>query len=121
MDHSRAEPEAHLAVLRLLEQHPHYSQRQLSAELGVSLGKTHYLLKALLDKGLLKVKNFQRSDRKLAYLYVLTPQGVRHRAQLTKTYLALKEAQFESLKHEIEQLRRETGGQPGASVPPTTS
>ena len=104
-------------MLRLLEQHPHYSQRQLSTELGVSLGKTHYLLKALLDKGLLKVKNFQRSDRKLAYLYVLTPQGVRHRAQLTKTYLALKEAQFESLKQEIELLRRETGEQPAAPSP----
>ena len=76
---SDANPSAHLELLRLLEQHPDYSQRQLAVALGVSLGKTHYLLKALLGKGWVKVQNFQRSDHKLGYLYVLTPQGVRQR------------------------------------------
>jgi EPS-associated MarR family transcriptional regulator len=104
--------ESHLELLRILEQHPDYSQRELSAALGLSLGKTHYVLKALLDKGMVKAKNFQRSDRKLRYLYVLTPQGVKHRAQLTRSFLARKEAQFESLKHEIETLRREAGTAP---------
>lgn len=61
--------------MRLLEAHPEYSQRQLSRALGVSLGKAHYLLRALLDKGLVKAQNFQRSERKLGYLYVLTPAG----------------------------------------------
>jgi EPS-associated MarR family transcriptional regulator len=99
--------DSHLQVLRLLQSHPEYSQRQLSAELGVSLGKTHYVLRALLDKGMVKVNNFRRSDSKLGYLYILTPQGVRHRAQLTQQFLARKEAQFEALKQEIEFLRRE--------------
>lgn len=100
-------PEAHLEVLRLLEQHPDYSQRELSAALGLSLGKTHYVLKALLNKGMVKARNFQRSDRKLGYLYILTPQGVKHRALLTRSFLEQKEAQFEALKLQIETLRQE--------------
>jgi MarR family transcriptional regulator, temperature-dependent positive regulator of motility len=100
-------PAAHLELLRLLEQHPEYSQRQLAAALGVSLGKTHYLLKALLGKGWVKAQNFQRSDRKLGYLYVLTPQGVRHRLQLTHAFLARKEREFEALRSQIVQLRDE--------------
>ena len=98
---------AHLALLRLLEQHPEYSQRQLAVALGVSLGKTHYLLKALLGKGWVKAQNFQRSDRKLGYLYVLTPQGVRQRLQLTQSFLARKEREYEMLKHQIVSLREE--------------
>lgn len=97
----------HLQLLRLLEQHPEYSQRQLSTALGVSLGKTHYVLRALLDKGMVKVNNFKRSDRKLGYLYVLTPRGVMQRAQLTRQFLARKELQFESLKQEIALLKKE--------------
>jgi EPS-associated MarR family transcriptional regulator len=87
--------------------HPEYSQRQLAAELGVSLGKAHYLLKALLGKGLVKAQNFQRSDRKLGYLYVLTPQGVRQRLQLTQAFLARKEREYEILKSQILLLRKE--------------
>jgi MarR family transcriptional regulator, temperature-dependent positive regulator of motility len=108
---SDASPSAHLELLRLLEQHPEYSQRQLAAELGVSLGKAHYLLKALLGKGLVKAQNFQRSDRKLGYLYVLTPQGVRQRMQLTKTFLARKEREYETLKSQIALLREELAAQ----------
>jgi MarR family transcriptional regulator, temperature-dependent positive regulator of motility len=98
---------AHLELLRLLEQHPDYSQRQLAVELGVSLGKTHYLLKALLGKGWVKAQNFQRSDRKLGYLYVLTPQGVRQRFRLTQTFLARKEREYEMLQSQIVSLRAE--------------
>lgn len=104
-------PTAHLELLRLLEQHPDYSQRQLAVELGVSLGKTHYLLKALLSKGWVKAQNFQRSDRKLGYLYVLTPQGVRQRMQLTKSFLARKEREFEMLRSQIALLRDELAAQ----------
>src|SRR5512143_852053 len=71
-----------LELLRLLERHPEYSQRQISSALGVSLGKAHYLLKALLDKGWVKARNFKRSQHKARYLYVLTPSGVRQRLQL---------------------------------------
>lgn len=104
-------PSAHLELLRLLEQHPEYSQRQLAVALGVSLGKTHYLLKALLGKGYVKAQNFQRSDRKLGYLYVLTPQGVRQRLQLTRSFLAHKEREYETLRSQIASLREELASQ----------
>lgn len=100
-------PQDHLELLRLLEQHPDYSQRQLASELGVSLGKTHYLLKALLSKGWVKAQNFRRNDNKLGYLYVLTPQGVRHRLQLTQAFLARKEQEYQALTHQIATLREE--------------
>jgi EPS-associated MarR family transcriptional regulator len=98
---------ARLAVLRLLAQQPELSQRQLSELLGLSLGKTHYVLHALLDKGLVKVRNFRRSDRKLAYAYVLTPSGIRERARMTRAFLARKEAEFDALQRTITNLRTE--------------
>jgi EPS-associated MarR family transcriptional regulator len=104
---NEANPSAHLALLRLLEQHPEYSQRQLAVALGVSLGKTHYLMKAVLAKGWVKAQNFKRSDHKLGYLYVLTPQGVRQRLQLTQSFLARKENEYEMLKSQIASLREE--------------
>jgi MarR family transcriptional regulator, temperature-dependent positive regulator of motility len=102
---------AQLELLRLLERHPEYTQRQLAVALGVSLGKTHYLLKALLGKGWVKAQNFQRSERKLGYLYVLTPQGVRHRLQLTQSFLVRKEREYEMLKDQIVTLRSELAAQ----------
>jgi EPS-associated MarR family transcriptional regulator len=104
-------PSAQLELLRLLEHHPEYSQRQLAAALGVSLGKTHYLLKALLGKGWVKVQNFQRSARKLGYIYLLTPQGVRQRLHLTRTFLARKEHEYEMLRTQIALLREELAAQ----------
>src|SRR4051812_21436535 len=76
-----------LQVLRLLAARPDISQRELSKALGVSLGKTHYVLHALLDKGLIKARNFRRSDNKLAYAYLLTPTGVRERLRMTRRFL----------------------------------
>ena len=108
---SDASPSAHLALLRLLEQHPDYSQRQLAVALDVSLGKTHYLLKAVLGKGWVKAENFRRSDHKLGYLYLLTPQGVRQRLRLTQTFLARKESEYEMLKNQIASLREELAAQ----------
>lgn len=102
------EPDAaRLAVLRLLEGNPALTQRDLSRLLGLSLGKTHYVLHALLDKGSVKIRNFRRSDRKLAYAYLLTPAGLREKARLTRSFLALKEAEFERLKATITDLRAE--------------
>jgi EPS-associated MarR family transcriptional regulator len=98
---------ARLELLRLLEQQPELSQRQLSQALGLSLGKTHYLLHALLDKGLLKIRNFQRSDRKLAYAYVLTPSGLREKLRLTRDFLARKENEFAALRRTIATLRQD--------------
>lgn len=98
---------ARLAVLRVLTNRPDISQRELSAELGLSLGKTHFVLHALLDKGLVKVRNFQRSHRKLAYAYVLTPRGFSEKLRLTQRFLVRKEAEYQALARTIAQLKHE--------------
>ncbi len=98
---------AHYRVLRLIEEQPEISQRELSRVLGVSLGKTHYLLKALLDKGLVKANNFRRSDNKLAYVYLLTPSGIAAKLDLTRRFLRLKEDEYRAAQEEIVRLRKE--------------
>jgi MarR family transcriptional regulator, temperature-dependent positive regulator of motility len=98
---------SHLELLRLLEQHPEYSQRQMAMAMGVSVGKTHYVLKALLNKGWVKAQNFQRSSNKLGYIYRLTPNGLAHRVQLTQNFLVRKEREYLELKTEIASLREE--------------
>ncbi len=102
---------ARLAVLRLLERQPDISIRAASRELGLSMGKTHYVLRALLDKGLVKARNFQRSDRKWTYAYVLTPSGLKERVRLTRSFLSRKEAEYEALAHAIETLKGELDGE----------
>ena len=99
--------DAELRLLRLLQEAPESSQRQLSRALGLSLGKTHYVLHALLEKGLVKARNFRDSDRKLAYAYVLTPLGMRQKLQLTRDFLSRKEAEYEQLQRTIAALRDE--------------
>ena len=98
---------AQLELLRILDQRPQLSQRELSLALGLSLGKTHYLLHALLDKGLVKVRNFSRNDNKKAYAYLLTPAGLVAKLALTRAFLSRKEAEFEHLKSTIAALRTE--------------
>lgn len=98
---------AHYRILRVIEVRPEISQRELSRTLGVSLGKTHYLLRALLDKGLVKAANFRRSDNKLAYVYKLTPAGIAAKLSLTKAFLTHKELEYEGMREEIAQLRLE--------------
>lgn len=105
------EPDANqLSALRVLAERPELSQRELSVALGLSLGKTHYVLHALLDKGLVKARNFRRSDNKLAYAYLLTPAGLREKLRLTRRFLARKEVEFEELRRAIASLRAEVGG-----------
>ncbi len=99
-----------MAVLRLLEQRPELSQRELSEVLGLSLGKAHYVLHSLLDRGLVKAGNFRRSDNKLAYVYALTPRGLREKMRITRAFLSRKEAEFEQLRRTIELLRNELAG-----------
>ena len=105
-----ADPDAAatLDTLRLLADTPDLSQRQLSRALGLSLGKTHYVLHALLDKGLVKIENFGRSRNKLAYAYLLTPSGIAAKSRLTREFLKFKMRQFEALRGEIAALQRET-------------
>jgi EPS-associated MarR family transcriptional regulator len=98
-----------LKILKKIESNPHISQRKLAEELGVSLGKVNYCVKALIDKGLVKAGNFKRSLDKMAYLYLLTPQGIEEKAKLTASFLKRKIAEHEKITQEIEQLKRETG------------
>lgn len=98
---------ARLAVLRVLAANPEISQRDLARHLGVSLGKTHYVLHALLDKGQLKIRNFRNSAQKLAYAYLLTPRGVAEKVRLTKRFLERKESEFQTLQQTIDTLRSE--------------
>lgn len=101
-------------LLRAIEGDPNISQRELSRVLGVSKGKTHYLLAALVEKGLLKMGNFGRIEGKLGKVsYLLTPEGVRSRAELTRNYLARKETEYEALWIEIKALRHEGSDLPG--------
>lgn len=99
--------ESHLKVLRTLQLNPEVNQRGLALELGVSLGKINYCLKALLERGLIKVQNFRGSGNKLAYAYLLTSAGMSEKAELTALFLKRKVAEYEALNHEIEQLRLE--------------
>lgn len=110
--------ETHLRVLRLLQDNPHLTQRELADALGVSLGKANYCLKALLVKGLIKMNNFSKSENKLGYAYLLTPSGVAAKARLTTEFLTIKMSEYEALKHEIDQLRREAAGGPGQRTQP---
>ena len=99
--------DTHLKVLRLLEADPQINQRELAAALGISLGKTNFCLKALLDKGLLKVQSFQNSKRKLAYAYLLTPAGIVEKTSLTGRFLKRKIEEYKLLRAEIESLQQE--------------
>ena len=94
-------------VIKLIEQDPEISQRELSKELGVSLGKVNYCLRALIDKGWVKAKNFKNSQNKMAYRYLLTPHGVQEKAALTVSFLKRKLVEHEELQREIESLRSE--------------
>ena len=94
-------------VLKILKDNPAMTQRQLSKELGLSLGKTNYVLHALMDKGLMKLSNFKRSDNKVGYLYVLTPEGIEEKAILAQSFLQRKSIEYIRLKKEIEILENE--------------
>jgi EPS-associated MarR family transcriptional regulator len=99
--------ETHLKVLRHIEANPEVTQRELAQELGVSLGKVNYCLKALIQKGWVKANNFKNNKNKAAYAYLLTPQGIEQKAKITLRYLKSKMREYESLKEEIAQLQSE--------------
>ena len=102
--------ERHLKALRLLEQNPEMTQRELAEALGVSVGAANYCLKALVEKGWVKLENFQKNPNKLGYLYLLTPMGIAAKAQLTASFLRRKMAEYEALRSEIDQLQAEVDG-----------
>jgi EPS-associated MarR family transcriptional regulator len=99
--------ETHLKVLQYIEANPEATQRELALELGISLGKANYCLKALIDKGLIKARNFRNSNNKRAYLYKLTPSGIDAKARISVAFLRRKMTEYELLKAEIKQLQNE--------------
>lgn len=99
--------DAQFRILRLLENNPELSQRELAKAVGISNGSVHYLLKALVEKGLLKFSNFSSSRDKRRYAYVLTPQGLAQKAVLTRRFLTRKLDEYEALKAEIRALEKE--------------
>jgi EPS-associated MarR family transcriptional regulator len=97
----------HFRVLKILQDHPDLSQRDLARLLGVSNGKLHYCMKALIDKGLVKLGNFAQSKHHLGYAYLLTPAGIKQKASMTSRFLKRKVAEYEALHAEIAALQAE--------------
>ena len=97
----------HLDLLRKLEANPKYTQRQLSQEMGVSLGKVNYCMKKLIEKGWVKLSNFSQNRNKVSYIYLLTPKGIEQKTRLTFSFLAIKLEEYEMLKNEISRLKQD--------------
>ena len=97
-----------LDLLRKLESNPEYTQRELSKEMGVSLGKVNYCIRKLTEKGLIKITNFKQNPNKMGYAYILTPKGIEEKARLTILFLKRKIIEYEILKQEINELKLES-------------
>ena len=93
--------EDQLGILRKVEKKPNSTQRELAKELGFSLGKFNYCIKALQQKGFIKIKNFKRNPKKINYLYVLTPQGIAEKTELTLNFIKRKIREYDELKKEL--------------------
>lgn len=106
---SKVQEDVRFRVLRLLHENPELSQRDLAEAVGISNGSAHYLLSALLEKGLIKLGNFTAAQDKRRYAYILTPKGIAEKAAITKRFLERKIQEYDALKAEIEALRDELG------------
>ena len=104
---TKLQEDTHFRVLRLLQENPEMSQRELATAVGVSVGGMHYVLNALIEKGLVKLGNFTAAEDKRRYAYVLTPKGISEKAAITRRFLARKLEEYEALKIEIAELASE--------------
>ena len=104
---SKLQEDTHFRVLRLLQENPEISQRELAAAVGVSVGGMHYLLNALIEKGLVKLGNFTAAEDKRRYAYVITPKGIKEKSLTARSFLKRKLAEYEALKAEIDALALE--------------
>ncbi len=95
----------HFDILRRIQKKPKSSQRKLAKELGFSLGKLNYCLKALQDKGLVKIENFKKNPQKLNYIYVLTPEGISKKTKLTLNFMKRKMREYDELKNELKKSK----------------
>ncbi|MEK7345082.1 MAG: MarR family EPS-associated transcriptional regulator [Pseudomonadota bacterium] len=102
---SQLQEDTYFRVLRMLQDNPDMTQREIAEKLGISTSGLNYCLKALIDKGWVKVQNFSQSKNKFGYIYVLTPQGIAEKAVLTGSFLKRKMQEYESLRAEIEALQ----------------
>jgi len=105
---AKLQEDTYFRVMRILQENPDLTQRELAERLGVSVGGLNYCLKALSEKGLVKMKNFANSKNKFGYVYVLTPAGMAEKAAITHRFLQRKMAEYEALRIEIEALHAET-------------
>lgn len=107
---AKLQEDTHFRVLRILQQNPEMSQRELAEAVGVSVGGIHYVLNALIDKGLVKLGNFTAAEDKRRYAYILTARGISEKAAITRRFLARKVEEYDALKAEIEALTQEIDG-----------
>jgi EPS-associated MarR family transcriptional regulator len=104
---AQIQEDTYFRVMRILQENPDLTQRELAEKLGVSVGGLNYCLNALMDKGWVKMQNFQNSKNKFKYVYLLTPQGIAEKAVLTSRFLERKMREYETLKAEIESLHQD--------------
>ena len=97
------EDQDHFNVLRKIQKNPESSQRELAEELGFSLGKLNYCLKALKNKGFVKIRNFKKNPNKMNYIYVLTPKGISEKTKLTLNFMERKMKEYDELKKELKE------------------
>ena len=97
-------------LLKIIEEEPHMSQREIAARMGISLGKANYCLKSLMEKGFIKARNFYNNNHKVGYIYMLTPSGVEEKVSVTYRFLKRKMQEYEEIKAEIESLKAEAAG-----------
>ena len=108
---AQIQEDTYFRVMRILQENPDLTQRELAEKLGVSVGGLNYCLKALMDKGWVKMQNFQNSKNKFKYVYLLTPQGIAERVALTSRFLDRKMQEYEALQAEINALQKENSTQ----------
>ena len=109
---SKLQEDTHFRVLRLLQEDPEISQRELAKAVGVSVGGMHYVLNALVEKGFVKLGNFTAAEDKRRYAYILTPKGILEKAAITRRFLTRKMEEYEALKAEIAELQTEINTEP---------
>jgi len=104
---AKIQEDTRFRIMRILQENPDLTQRELAYHLGMSVGGLNYCLRALIDKGFVKMENFQNSKSKLKYVYLLTPQGIAEKVALTSRFLRRKMEEYEALKKEIKALKSE--------------
>ena len=105
---AKIQEDTHFRIMRILQENPDLTQRELADKLGMSVGGLNYCLNALIDKGLVKMQSFSMSKNKFGYVYLLTPKGISEKITLTSKFLVRKQAEYEALKAEIESLKTQS-------------